>query len=536
MRVGARVSPRDQVAPSHGGEAPLPHHRSGAVPPPVVINVHGPAPVQLPNADLLLDADYSRHGDDLVLIARDGHEIIIHNYFGTDHPPSLMAPGGVVVDATLAARLAGPLTPGQYAQAGGDSALGAPIGKVDKIGSGGAEVKHADGTVGTLHQGDPVFHGDQIRTSEQGSIGMTMADGTEMSLGALGRLVLDDLAYDPSAHTGDEKLTLLQGTFSFVSGQISKTEPDAFTIQTPTTTVGIRGTAGVLDVAANGATIGALLAELGGAAGEMSLGGAVLNVPGLSATVATPGGAAGQVVAISAQQIGEIFGSALAALPNAAAHIDPATLGPATQSFQQQQQQQQLQQQEQQNENSTPPGQSGLEAPAADPIQAIANAIQAIQTIQVQHAAEVTEAVAEVRALQAETAVLVQRAVQVAEQQAIQQFEQIVAQSDAAAVAQATADYDQAKIDAEAAIAAANTAIGYVTGGNNDTYDANIALTAALSDLQAMDLDIARVIVDAAGHPQAQVIVAELGTTPELLTDVNAAAYVNSATYAVAQA
>ena len=57
-------------------------------------------------------------------------------------------------------------------------------------------------------------------------------------------MVLYEMIYDPSAQQGQAAISLLQGAFTFVSGQIAKTGVDAMVIETPTATIGIRGTAG----------------------------------------------------------------------------------------------------------------------------------------------------------------------------------------------------------------------------------------------------------------------------------------------------
>ena len=52
-------------------------------------------------------------------------------------------------------------------------------------------------------------------------------------LDANGEMVLDELVYDPGAQDGSLAVNMVQGVFTFVSGQIAKTDPDAMTITTP---------------------------------------------------------------------------------------------------------------------------------------------------------------------------------------------------------------------------------------------------------------------------------------------------------------
>ena len=65
----------------------------------------------------LLKADFVRSGPDLLLIGADGSKILVRDFFNLENPPDLMTGSGAVVSAELAAKLAGPAAPGQYAQA-----------------------------------------------------------------------------------------------------------------------------------------------------------------------------------------------------------------------------------------------------------------------------------------------------------------------------------------------------------------------------------------------------------------------------------
>ena len=55
-------------------------------------------------------------------------------------------------------------------------------------------------------------------------------------------MVLDELIYDPSTGNGSMAVDMVEGAFSFISGEIAKTGEDAMTIKTPVATIGIRGT------------------------------------------------------------------------------------------------------------------------------------------------------------------------------------------------------------------------------------------------------------------------------------------------------
>ena len=117
----------------------------------VVHPIEGTSAVTLPAGCDLGGADYLRHGSDLEIVLPNGQHIIVPGYFDGSVPHSLATADGQMLPADLVARLAGPLAPGQFAQAAG-GAEGAgliQIGVVDKY-SGTVTVRHADGTTSVV--------------------------------------------------------------------------------------------------------------------------------------------------------------------------------------------------------------------------------------------------------------------------------------------------------------------------------------------------------------------------------------------------
>ncbi|GAA0567127.1 FecR domain-containing protein [Caenispirillum bisanense] len=208
----------------------------------------GSAP--LPDAATLLHGTYSRLGTDLVVEAPDGSRTLVTGFFAGGRPADLTGPGGEVLAGGVVARLAGGAGPVQVAQAGGGAESlpqAQPIGIVTRT-DGEVFAIRGDGTRVQLQSGAQVFQGDVVQTGADGAIGITFADNTEFSLGAGGRMVLDEMIYDPDSGQGSSSLSLVSGVFSFVSGQIAKTGPDAMQVKTPVATIGIRGTKGVIRV------------------------------------------------------------------------------------------------------------------------------------------------------------------------------------------------------------------------------------------------------------------------------------------------
>ena len=122
-----------------------------------------------------------------------------------------------------------------------------PSGRVDTI-QGTVEATRANGTKVALSQGDSVFQGDVIQTAADGAVSLVMADDTVFSLDADGEVRLDEMVYDPVSQTGNISANLVKGVFSFVSGQIATTDPDAMILTTAVATVGIRGTTGAMNL------------------------------------------------------------------------------------------------------------------------------------------------------------------------------------------------------------------------------------------------------------------------------------------------
>ena len=83
-------------------------------------------------------------------------------------------------------------------------------------------------------------------------------------------MVLNEFHYDPEMHDGGGLISVIQGAFSFVSGQAAKVEADALRIEMPTMTIGVRGTKVAGFAAAEGETSRvALLAEDDGTVGKI---------------------------------------------------------------------------------------------------------------------------------------------------------------------------------------------------------------------------------------------------------------------------
>ena len=169
----------------------------------------------------------------------------------------------------------------ELAQAGGSGAE--PVGQITAL-QGSAFIIRTDGTKVQASDGAPIFQGDTIETAAKGAVGITFADQSTFSLADEGQMVIDEMVYDPGTQSGKSAISVAEGIFTFVSGQIAKTDVGAMTISTPVATIGIRGTSGGGQAAAEGTpNTFTMFADPGGGTGEMIIttqGGAqTLNSP-----------------------------------------------------------------------------------------------------------------------------------------------------------------------------------------------------------------------------------------------------------------
>jgi len=200
----------------------------------------------VPGEAWLLKADFSPQGPDLLLTGPDGTQVLIRDFYNLENPPDLLTDTGATIPADLAIKLAGPAAPGQFALVENSpftelAQAAESIGQVEAT-DGLVQAIRVDGTTVTLTKGDDVFQGDTLVTAKGAAIGITFVDDTTFSLGEEGRMVIDEMVYDAETQEGAFSANLVQGVFSFVSGEIAKTSPDGMTVSTPVATIGIRGT------------------------------------------------------------------------------------------------------------------------------------------------------------------------------------------------------------------------------------------------------------------------------------------------------
>jgi len=195
------------------------------------------------------------------------------------------------------------------------------IGRIDMV-EGTVHVLR-DGKMILLSKDDPVFQGDTILTGADGSIGITFIDQTVFSLGEDGEMSIDEMIYDSDAQEGTFAANMVKGVFSFISGEIAKTDPEGMLVTTPVGTIGIRGTK-VAGVAASEGSENSisLLPETGkdgqSIVGELvmtnSSGSVVLNQVGATVQLTSSNQAPPPPVVLDKQQIQQSYGKTLTTL------------------------------------------------------------------------------------------------------------------------------------------------------------------------------------------------------------------------------
>jgi len=84
--------------------------------------------------------------------------------------------------------------------------------------------------------------GDTLGTGPDGSLGVILRDNSSLSLGPSSSLVLRDFLFSPSERKFGLLVRLTKGTMAYLSGLIGKLAPEKVRFETPTATIGIRGT------------------------------------------------------------------------------------------------------------------------------------------------------------------------------------------------------------------------------------------------------------------------------------------------------
>ena len=94
----------------------------------------------------------------------------------------------------------------------------------------------------SLIDGSKIFFGDTIISKEKSNAQILFLDQTVLTLGEDTEVTIDEFIYDPKSHEGSFISNVKSGTVKFITGQISKQNPDNLEVKVPSGVLGARGT------------------------------------------------------------------------------------------------------------------------------------------------------------------------------------------------------------------------------------------------------------------------------------------------------
>ena len=119
-----------------------------------------------------------------------------------------------------------------------------PVGNVATL-TGSATVTR-NNTTTPLKLKDDIFQSDVLRTSANSTLGVTFTDATTFHLTANAQITVDGFVYEEGGQKNGALFDIAKGTVAFVAASVAKTGD--MRISTPTATLGIRGTTGLVEV------------------------------------------------------------------------------------------------------------------------------------------------------------------------------------------------------------------------------------------------------------------------------------------------
>ena len=119
-----------------------------------------------------------------------------------------------------------------------------PIGNVATV-TGSASVIRNDKTT-PLKVKDEIYLNDVVQTGANSALGITFIDATTFNLKASTKITIDNYVYEEGGKSNAAIFDVAKGTAAFVAASVAKTGD--MKITTPTATLGIRGTTGLVEV------------------------------------------------------------------------------------------------------------------------------------------------------------------------------------------------------------------------------------------------------------------------------------------------
>ena len=119
-----------------------------------------------------------------------------------------------------------------------------PIGNVATL-TGSATVTRNNAAT-PLQLRDDIYANDVVETAAKSKLGITFNDATTFNLSASARITIDSYVYEDGGTQNGALFDVVKGTVAFAAAAVAKTGD--MKISTPTATLGIRGTTGLIQV------------------------------------------------------------------------------------------------------------------------------------------------------------------------------------------------------------------------------------------------------------------------------------------------
>lgn len=119
-----------------------------------------------------------------------------------------------------------------------------PIGNVATVIGSASVIRNNETT--PLKVKDDIYLNDVVQTGAKSSLGITFSDATTFNLKANSQITIDSYVYEDGGKQNAGVFDVAKGTVAFVAAAVAKTGD--MKITTPTATLGIRGTTGLVEV------------------------------------------------------------------------------------------------------------------------------------------------------------------------------------------------------------------------------------------------------------------------------------------------
>jgi hypothetical protein len=165
----------------------------------------------------------------------------------------LLAFALLVLGCLTEAQAQAPPTPATPSSATASAPIGEPIGNVAALTGTATVIRNKDSL--PLKLKDDIYLNDVLATSANSTLGVTFNDATTFKLTANAKITVDNYVYEDGGKKNSALFDIANGTVAFVAASVASTGD--MKISTPSATLGIRGTTGLVEVGQGGAAVGA---------------------------------------------------------------------------------------------------------------------------------------------------------------------------------------------------------------------------------------------------------------------------------------